>query len=91
MAAEYEHLVFDIRYPALAVISTAVRAVINGTTDMAVQAELHNFANDCDNRIQHHAREVQKETIAKLNAEHAAGTPIIHRVITGDEDLDDLN
>ena len=89
MASEYEHLVFDIHYPTMAVVSKAVRAVINGTTDMTVQTELHNFANELDNRIQHHARDVQRETIARLNAEHH-NVPIIHVVVKEEENLDDL-
>lgn len=76
MIPEYEHLITDISYAALRVVSRAVRTVVNGTTDMTVQVELNNFANECDNRIQHHDREVQKEVIAKLNAEHNNPPPI---------------
>lgn len=88
MAAEYEHLITDISYAALRVVSRAVRTVINGTTDMTVQVELNNFANECDNRIQHHDREVQKEVIAKLNAEHKNPSPIAHVVV--DATFEDL-
>lgn len=90
MAAEYEHFVFDISYAAMRVVSQSVRAVINGTTNMTVQTELHNFANECDNRIQHHDRDVQRETIAALNAAHHAPPPIVHIVVPAEEDLGDL-
>lgn len=89
MASEYEHFVFDISYASMRVVSRAVRAVINGTTDMAVQTELNNFANECDNRIQHHDREVQKEVIAKLNAEHNS-TPVVHIDVSEGDDFEDL-
>lgn len=90
MASEYEHIVFDIRYPTMAVIAAAVRAVINGVTDMAVQVELTNFANEFENRTQHHAKDVQRETIARLNAEHKNPPPIIHINVAEGDRFEDL-
>lgn len=90
MAAEYEHLIYDISHAALRVISQSVRAVIGGTTDMRVQTELHNFANECDNRIQHHEREVRQETIAAINAAHKAPVPIVHINVADGDRFDDL-
>lgn len=90
MASEYEHLITDISYAALRVVSRSVRAVINGTTDMTVQTELHNFANECDSRIQHHDRDVQKETIAALNAAHKEPVPIVHIDVAAGDRFEDL-
>jgi hypothetical protein len=88
VSAEFEHLVVDISYASLRVIAQAVRAVVGGTLDMTVQTELQNFANECDNRIQHHERDVRREQIAALNAEHKA-TPVLHIAVV-EESLDDL-
>lgn len=91
MSAEFEHLVMDIGYGSLRVISKAVRAVVGGTLGMTVQVELENFANECDNRIQHHDKEVRAEQMAALNAEHKAN-PIIHIEIKSEpeEGMEDL-
>jgi len=89
--SEYEHLVFDISYAGLRTVSRAVRATVGGTLDMVVQVELENFANECDARIQHHDREVQKAHIAELNAQHRGAPPaIVHIVVPDEENLDDL-
>ena len=73
----YEHLVYDIRFDTLRVVSRAVRAAVGSTLDMAVQADLENFANECENRIQHHDRDVRKAAIADLNAQHKARHEVV--------------
>ena len=91
----YEHLITDISYAALRIVSRAVRAAVGGTLDLTVQVELENFANECDNRIQHHEREVRKAKIAELNAEHKGNPPAVIHIVVADptaetEEFDDL-
>ncbi len=77
----YDFLQYDLTFSALRIIARAVRAVVGGTLDMTVQVELENFANECDNRIQHHERMVTKARIAELNAQHRNPPPIVHIVV----------
>lgn len=81
----YEHLVYDISYAALRVVARATRAAVGGTLDLTVQAELENFVNECDNRIQHHDNEVRVAQIKELNAQHKVPVPIVHIVVTDPE------
>lgn len=60
MATEYEHLVYDISYPALAAVASAVRAALTGAFADETLTDLQNFANECDNRLQHRVYETRR-------------------------------